>query len=202
MNKKITFAFALFGITASTFGVDILQAYTNLLVTSKIQARYTEAQFENWGVPREVETSQGYKAFITVLSNATVDAQYGYYQSLTNNASRIIFLSALTECGTNCYFNFVRQRVLSSRLSLSSALGDAQNDESLDECLSPSSTKLENYLMLNYSVPGISNLWVMSREIYSQGNQTNQVEWVDEVLSGKRKWEWENIDNPQEEVNE
>ena len=63
-------------------------------------------------------------------------------------------------------------------------------------------TKLENYLMLNYSVPGISNLWVMSREIYSQGNRTNQVEWVDEVLSGKRKWEWENIDNPQEDENE
>lgn len=202
MNRKITFAFVLLGMTVSTFGVDILQAYTNLLVTSEIKARHTESQFENWGVPRDVATSQGYKDFITVLSNATVDAQYGYYQSLTNNASRVIFLSALTECGTNCYFNFVRQRILSSKLSLSSASGDTQNNESLDECLSPSSTKLENYLMLNYLVPGISNLWVMAREIYSQSNQTNQVEWVDEVLSGKRKWEWEKIDNPQENENE
>ena len=197
MNKKVNSIILAFVLALSGQAEVISNNFQSLLAHSYFKHKSAELRLVNYGVPDKVLESQEFKDFTLSISNDLSGCLSTWQQVATNPINCILFRSALAKCGPAKYTSFITNAIGRNAFSMTT-----NKQDELFWYMSGACTPMNNYFMLNYSVPGISNLWVMAREIYSQGNQTNQVKWVDDVLSGKRKWEWENIENPQEEVNE
>lgn len=99
----------------------------------------------------------------------------------TNEMVRYTTISAVGYCGADLYTNFCN-RVLDSRMEA--------NDDQMETAVTllyPEGTPMYNYLMMNYNLPGISNIVHRIREIAIQNNKTNTAERCADILSGAEK---------------
>jgi hypothetical protein len=197
MNKKVNSTILAFVLALSGQAEVISSNFQSLLSHSYFKHKSAELRLVNYGVPNRVLESQEFEDFTLSISNDLSGCLSVWQKVATNSINCILFRSALAKCGPEKYTSFITNALVQNAFSVTT-----NKQDELFWYMSGACTPMNNYFMLNYSVPGISNLWLAVRKFYSQNNQTNQVEWVDDVLSGKRKWEWENINNTQTEENE
>ena len=191
---------SLFGATIVVCGIalsslsakseTVQEAFQAFLDEPYFRGRRSAGCVVEFGVPDDMRNTQTFGTLVTALSNDSVNCFANWKSLATNELTRMVFRTALAESGPDVY-----TILLTNMLFTANGNSTKADASEIADCISPACTRLENYYMLNYVQPGISNLWLRARVIFSEGGRSVWVSWVDEVLSGERRWMYDHLDS-------
>ena len=138
-----------------------------------------------YGIPQQVRATPSFTNLVAAISNEVNGCFADWKVLATNDLNRALFRTALAESGPGIYTRFVTNALDKSALQAMEYGG-----LELEEYMDAACTRLEDYYMLNYSQPGISNLWLRARAIFEAKGLSDSVKWVDDILSGEAKKEY------------
>ena len=186
---------AMCGLVLLSYGngggsTHVLSAFNAFLDEPYFRQPKSIGRVLEFGLPHRIRETPSFTNLVAVISNEVGEC-FGDWKALaTNNLNRALFRTALAESGPDVYTCFV-----TNALDKSALQGMGYGSLELVEYMSAVCTRLENYYMLNYAQPGISNLWLRARAIFEAKGLPDSVKWVDEVLSGERRWMYDHLDS-------
>lgn len=182
-------------LAPSSYGGDVgdthvLSAFNAFLDDPYFRHPKSTGRVLEFGLPHEMRKISSFTNLVAAISNG-IGGCFGEWKVLaTNDLNRALFRTALAESGPDVYTCFVTNALDKSALQ---TMGYGSLE--LVEYMGAFCTRLENYYMLNYAQPGVSNLWLRARTIFEAKGLSNSVRWVDEVLSGERRWMYDHLDS-------
>lgn len=191
MNSLFRMAIVVCGLSSFCGKAGTVQnAFRAVLDEPYFRGRRSVGRVVEFGVPDELLKTRTFGNLVVALSNDSVNCFSNWKLLATNDLTRMVFRTALAESGPSVY-----TVLLTNMLTTVDAKPTKEGLEDVSDCIGPATTRLENYYMLNFAQPGISNLWLSARKIFSSGGRDDWVKWVDEVLSGERRWMYDHLDS-------
>ena len=169
-------------LSAQCGGDSVLSAFNSFLQEPYFRRPKSTGRVLEFGLPDRIRETPSFTNLVTVISNDVGGCFDDWKVLATNNLNRAIFRTALAEAGPAVYTFFVTNALDKSALQ---TMGYGVLE--LEAYMDAACTKLEDYYMLNYDKPGISNLWLKARSIFKTKGLSDSVEWVDRILSGEEK---------------
>ncbi len=163
----------------------VLSAFSCFLEEPYFRRPKSTGRVLEFGLPDRIRETPSFTNLVTVISNEVGGCFDDWKVLATNNLNRALFRTALAESGPEVYTCFVTNALDKSALQ-SMGYGSLE----LVEYMGAACTRLENYYMLNYDQPGVSNLWLRARAIFATKGLSESVEWTDRILSGEAKTDY------------
>ena len=150
-------------------------------VTSKTES---VATIREWGFFDDLYDKAPFTNACAVVSNNWQYAMddWAYYSK--NTEARLFFRNLCGFAGTNTFIG-----VWNKMLDIASADTNACSPMTVFWLHAAPATPLENYEILHYDNPAISNCLIRTRKLHPAGSEWCQL--YDEILSGERKRDWE-----------
>ena len=143
----------------------------------------------NYGMPPVLKSSASFGRLVAALSNECGGCFATWTAVGTNDFTREVFRIALAESGPTVYTPFLTNLLLAVERNPT-----AGGVTEVAYSIGAACTKLENYYMLNYAQPEVGDLWLRARKLFKADGRSDSVEWADEVLSGRRRREYDEFD--------
>ena len=182
VTAGLAFAFLSPGDGTTDLTVGIRQVISSV----NMSAKAFRGCVSNFGLPPRVYQLSSFCALVETLSNQVAICSADYVYGLTNKCERAVFLGALSECGATAYTNILI-RTLGGNLAQI-----PRDSRMIHDMIWMIGTRLEDYTGLHYNEPGISNVLNNAKFIFQETGATNEVQSMDQLMSGrfKRETEW------------
>ncbi len=180
--KNIVLAVSLMAGQLCSGGGNLKESFQSFLEESYFRRHNAALGVLEYGLPDRIRETPSFTNLVTVISNEVGGCFEDWKVLATNDLNRALFRTALAEAGPTVYTCFVTNALDKSALQ---TMGYGVLE--LEEYMDAACTKLEDYYMLNYDKPGVSNLWLKARAIFKTKGLSDSVEWVDRILSGEEK---------------
>lgn len=188
MGCMIGFLF-LSALSPSMGGETVREAFSTFMGESYFRRRNAQSRVMNYGMPPVLKSSASFGRLVAALSNECGGCFATWTAVGTNDFTREVFRIALAESGPTVYTPFLTNLLLAVERNPT-----AGGVTEVEYSLGAACTKLENYYMLNYAQPEVGDLWLRARKLFKADGRSDSVEWADEVLSGRRRREYDEID--------
>lgn len=182
VSKSIVLVAVLMALQLCGGGGDFKESFQSFLGEPYFRQHNATMSVLEYGIPRQVMETPSFINLVSVISNKVGGCFEDWKEIATNDLNRVLFRTALAESGPDVYTCFVTNALEKSALQ-TMGYGGLE----LEEYMSGPCTRLENYYMLNYEQPGISNLWLKARAVFKAQGLSDSVKWADRILSGEEK---------------
>lgn len=178
----------------SSFGACVaaepsVAAFGEFLREPYFRRRVSEFTVLDYGLFPKVRARPSFGRLVSALSNECGGCFATWTAVGTNGFTREVFRIALAESGPTVYTPFLTNLLLKVERNPT-----AEGVTEVEYSLGAACTKLENYYMLNYAQPEVRDLWLRARELFRAAGRSGSVRWADEVLSGRRRREYDELD--------
>ena len=165
-------------------GMAVRNAITNLASFCAASNMDDARSIKEWGFSFAVRRTIPFANACAAVSNNWQYAMDDWAYYSTNTEARLFFRNLCGFAGTNTFIG-----VWNKMLDIASADTNACSPMTVFWLHAAPATPLENYEILHYDNPAISNCLIRTRKLHPTDSEWRQL--YDEILSGERKRDWE-----------